>query len=148
MSLVNAVRERRAVLAARRVREHRAELLGPRSLEAALRERSRLETSRGVTQGLRRARQALAEELQHTDATLRALDMSQQQLKDARDEYVGQAPLLRRAGLLLKQINWQANLVRHVICWMRLCKCTDMHYFRKLRLCLWWTAYVARLLLG
>ena len=113
-ALVEAGRTRRAGLAARRARELREELVGgdgPGALSAALRARGRLETSKGITRGLRRARQALAEELQHTGATLHALDASQQQLQETRDEYYGQAPLLQRAGRLLRHINWQANMV-------------------------------------
>lgn len=119
-ALTAAAQRRRAALAASGAAQRR-ELLGAASAQglsaAAAAQRaaaasSRLATSQNVTQGLKRARQVLAEELQHTSATLAALDSSHGQLRGARDEYVGQAPLLKRSRRLLRTINWQSNLVR------------------------------------
>ncbi|KAL6773922.1 SEC20 [Auxenochlorella protothecoides x Auxenochlorella symbiontica] len=117
-ALTAAAQRRRAALAASGASQRR-ELLGAASAQglsaAAAAQRaaaasSRLATSQNVTQGLKRARQVLAEELQHTSATLAALDSSHGQLRGARDEYVGQAPLLKRSRRLLRTINWQSNL--------------------------------------
>lgn len=54
----------------------------------------------------------LAEELEHTSATLAAMEQSHGQLGRTRDEYHGQHRHLRRSRGLLGTLSWQAKSVR------------------------------------
>jgi len=47
------------------------------------------------------------QELQHTSATLAAMDVSHTQLSRTRDEYIGQHGILKRSKGLLRTITWQ-----------------------------------------
>lgn len=47
------------------------------------------------------------QELQHTSATLAAMDVSHDQLSRTRDEYIGQHGILKRSKGLLRTITWQ-----------------------------------------
>ncbi|KAL4541178.1 hypothetical protein Ndes2526B_g05721 [Nannochloris sp. 'desiccata'] len=64
-------------------------------------------TSEGITESLRRTRQIMSEELQHTSTTLAAMDVSHTQLSRTRDEYLGQHGILKRSKGLLRTITWQ-----------------------------------------
>lgn len=57
-------------------------------------------------------KQVLAEELDHTSATLAAMEQSHGALGKTRDEYTGQHRHLRRSKGLLGTLNWQAKSVR------------------------------------
>jgi len=58
----------------------------------------------------------MSEELEHTSATLAAMDISHQQLGKTRKEYVGQHSLLRRSKGLLRTIDWQ-NRSETIMLW-------------------------------
>jgi hypothetical protein len=55
--------------------------------------------------------QVLAEELEHTGATLAAMEASHSQLAKTGDEYRGQHGRLKRSKGLLRTLNWQAKSV-------------------------------------
>ncbi|KAI3436768.1 hypothetical protein D9Q98_006180 [Chlorella vulgaris] len=100
-------------LALRSAAEERRELLT--GGDAATRQR-KLQTeadtvtlAEDVTGGLRRTRQVLAEELEHTGATLAAMEASHSQLAKTGDEYRGQHGRLKRSKGLLRTLNWQAK---------------------------------------
>ncbi len=56
--------------------------------------------------------QVLAEELDHTSATLAAMEASHASLAKTRSEYQGQHGRLKRSKGLLGTLNWQAKSVR------------------------------------
>ncbi|PRW56334.1 ATP-dependent zinc metalloprotease FTSH mitochondrial [Chlorella sorokiniana] len=106
-----AVDQRTAAL--KSAAEERRELLA--GGEAGLRQR-RAQTeadaaalAEDVTGGLRRTRQVLAEELEHTSATLAAMEASHAQLGKTKDEYHGQHRHLRKSKGLLGTLDWQAK---------------------------------------
>lgn len=57
------------------------------------------------------ATQVLAEELEHTSATLAAMEASHAALGRTRDEYHGQHRKLRKSKGLLRTLNWQNKSV-------------------------------------
>ncbi|KAL4457832.1 hypothetical protein ABPG75_012697 [Micractinium tetrahymenae] len=116
-----ALAQRAAAL--RSAQEERKELLA--GGEAGLRQRrAQLEgdtvaAAEEVTGGLRRTRQVLAEELEHTSATLAAMEASHTALGRTRDEYHGQHRKLRQSGGLLGTLNWQNKSETYML-WMGL----------------------------
>lgn len=60
---------------------------------------------------LPRSLKVLAEELEHTSATLAAMEASHTALGRTRDEYHGQHRKLRRSKGLLGTLNWQNKSV-------------------------------------
>ncbi|KAL4420075.1 hypothetical protein ABPG77_004340 [Micractinium sp. CCAP 211/92] len=116
-----ALAQRAAAL--RSAQEERKELLA--GGEAGLRQRrAQLEgdavaAAQEVTGGLRRTRQVLAEELEHTSATLAAMEASHAALGRTRDEYHGQHRKLRKSKGLLRTLNWQNKSETYML-WMGL----------------------------
>lgn len=72
--------------------------------------------SEGITDSLRRTRQMLNDELQHTGSTLAAMEVSHQQLHKTHDEYVGQQGLLGKSKGLLRTLTWQNKSVGFRFC--------------------------------
>lgn len=105
---------------ARRIAVQRQELFGGE--EAAARRRQLISEadvvakSRGITESLRRTRQVMEEELEHTSTTLAAMDISHSQLKRTQDQYIGQHGLLYKSKGLLRTLHWQ-NRSERILLW-------------------------------
>eukprot|EP00890_Picochlorum_soloecismus_P000110 jgi/Picsp_1/109/NSC_00109-R1_vesicle transport protein len=97
----------------------RDELLGPGDGAAKRRqlasEADVLAASTGVTESLKRTKNLLAQELEHSGAQLAAMEMSQERLKKTRSEYAGQHLLLKTSKNLLKVIDWQNKSERYLL---------------------------------
>ena len=106
-----AVRQRQIAMAS--AAEERKELLAgaaPLGRQRQLQtEGDMVAVSEGVTDGLRRTRQVLTEELSHTSATLAAMETSHAQLGKTREEYLTQHGHLRRSKGLLGTLSWQSR---------------------------------------
>ncbi|GAB4820636.1 hypothetical protein N2152v2_007682 [Parachlorella kessleri] len=104
--------------------EQRKELLAgaadPAARQRALVAQAQLvEASEGVTEGLRRTRQVLAEQLDHTSTTLAAMEQSHAQLGQTKDEYHTQAGMLKQSKGLLGTLSWQQRAER-IMMWVGL----------------------------
>eukprot|EP00887_Chlorella_sp_A99_P001434 scaffold8.g1434.t1 len=118
-ALKEAALAQRAV-AMRSAAEQRRELLAgtdPLARQRALAtEAGAVAASEGVTEGLRRTRAVLAEELSHTAATLAAMETSHATLGATRDEHGRQHGHLRKSKGLLAALSWQ-NRSEAVMLW-------------------------------
>jgi hypothetical protein len=131
----SAALQRRQTAAAAAAAE-RASLLG--TPEGAARRRAMaaeadvVGAAEGITESLRRTRQMMAEELEHTSATLAAMDASHARLGQTRDEYGGQHGLLKRSRGLLTVINWQQRSETILLwCGLILFACTAAYVAQK-----------------
>ncbi|KAK9864918.1 hypothetical protein WJX84_012275 [Apatococcus fuscideae] len=100
--------------AAQHLREQRKALLGspdPSAKQKQMHDSGQvLGVSKDITQGLRRTKQLLSQELDHTSATLAAMDASHERLAKSKEEYEKQTPLLTRSRRLLSKMSWHSLL--------------------------------------
>ena len=66
-----------------------------------------LSASQGITDSLRRTKNMMATELEHSGAQLAAMETSHERLRTTGNEYQSQNSLLGRSKSLLRVINWQ-----------------------------------------
>jgi hypothetical protein len=66
-----------------------------------------IHSAKGATEGLRRTRAVLAEEIEHTSTTLATLEVSHHRLGQTRDEYRGQHGVMKKSKGLLQVLYWQ-----------------------------------------
>ena len=71
--------------------------------------------SQGITESLRRTRQLMSEELDHTSTTLATMDASHAQLGKTRNQYLDQHGLLYRSKGLLRTLYWQNKSERFLL---------------------------------
>lgn len=105
------------LLAVQRAASERKELLAdaadPAAKQRLLVEQGQLvSASANATEGLRRTRQVLTEQLDHTSTTLAAMEQSHAQLGKTKEEYHQQAGQLKTSMGLLGTLNWQQTAER------------------------------------
>jgi hypothetical protein len=71
--------------------------------------------SEGITESLRRTKNIMAQELEHSGAQIAAIEMSQERLKKTHSEYGSQHTLLKKSKGLLKVIDWQNKSERYLL---------------------------------
>jgi len=74
-----------------------------------------IRTSENITDSLRRTRNIMAQELEHSGAQLAAIEMSKERLLKAKSEYGDQHSLLSKSKGLIKVINWQNKSERYLL---------------------------------
>lgn len=98
-------------VAKRKTEDARAELLGGADVlnraQKLATEGGMLSAAQGATDGLRRTRAVLAEEINHTSATLATMEVSHHRLRRTKDEYGTQHASLRKSKGLLGVLDWQ-----------------------------------------
>ena len=70
--------------------------------------------SEGITESLRRTKNIMAQELEHSGAQIAAIEVSHERLKKTHTEYGTQHSLLKKSKGLLKVIDWQNKSERYL----------------------------------